>query len=519
MDLRKKVSKNRIILMISVIIILGFISYINVYDNSFVWDDEFLIQKNIFIQDFQYLPEIFSSSSTAGAGGIDNFYRPLQLVMYSLVYQFFGMSLFGFHFLNVLIHVSSGVLLFILIRKIFKIDLLAFLTSLLWVIHPVHTEAITYISGTADPLSVLFALGSFIFYINFRESEKSKCLVFSGVFFVLAILSKETMIILPLLFILYEFISDKNNLKGFKKAIPFFAISFGYFISRITFLNFGNTLNLYESSNIYTEFLFVRIFTFLASLLEYYSLLLWPTNLHMERSFPVFVSFFSPKVFISFLIFVGLAFLAYYSLKRKKHIIFFGICWFFISFLPMSGILVPVNSFLLEHWLYFSSIGFFIIFSYFVHRLLKVKKQRLLAVIIIVLLVSCLVVTTINQNKNWENPIIFYNNILKYEEGTPRVYNNLAMAYSDRGKRDLAKKYYKKSIKQSSNYPQPHYNLARVYIEQKKYSEAIYHLEKSININPNFFYSYYLLGEVYEEQNKTQLAKKYYKKANNTKYS
>ena len=126
----------------------------------------------------------------------------------------------------------------------------------------------------------------------------------------------------------------------------------------------------------------------------------------------------------------------------------------------MMGIFIPVNSFLLEHWLYLPSIGFFLMVSYLLNIFFKKNIRVLLSLVTLIAIVLSFL--TFNRNKDWRDPITFYNNIIDYTEGTSRVHNNLAMAYSAKNKYELAIKHYLKAIEIKDSYPQTHYNLARV---------------------------------------------------------
>jgi tetratricopeptide (TPR) repeat protein len=505
------------LILILLIILGGLISYSNIFSHEFLWDDEFLIQENQFIKSWEHLPQIFSLPSGAGANRLDNFYRPLQLLLYTFIYSLVGLTPWLFLLANVLLHLGNGVLIFILIKKIFKKENLAFLTSLLWIIHPIHTEVITYMSGTADPLSVFFGLSSFCFYLNFREKKQSYFLIFSLISFILALLSKETIIILPGLFFLYEIIfsPDRKKILNYAPLIWFFIIALAYFSLRLTVLNFGHTLNLYQTTNIYTENLFIRIFTFLASLLKYYSFLFFPLNLHMERQFPVFTSFVSPLVLISFFILIILGIIVYQAKKRNKLYLVFGIPWFFIAFLPMSGI-IPVNSFLLEHWLYFTSLGFFLCLAGLINDLLKKISKKF--IIILIIIIPLLMGLTWKRNQAWTNAFTFYHDILQYHSGTARIHNNLGMAYVENNDLNQAEKHYLKAIELGDQYAQTHYNLARLYLKKDQTEKAINHLEKSLVLNPHFFFSYQLLADIYQNKGEIEKAQEYFKKAQEIKY-
>lgn len=119
-QLKNFISKHKTYFLIGLIILVGFVSYINIYKNEFLWDDEFLVQRNEFIRDFKYLPTMFTIPTEAGAGSWNNFYRPMHVVAYSIVYYFGGAEPFGFHLLNVLLHLANAVLIFFLIKKIFQ---------------------------------------------------------------------------------------------------------------------------------------------------------------------------------------------------------------------------------------------------------------------------------------------------------------------------------------------------------------------------------------------------------------
>jgi len=150
-----------------------FVVYANVYENQFLWDDEHLIEKNVLLENFD-LPEVFSSGTGDAPGRPATFYRPMQIFAYFLVSSAAGLESWAFHLLNVLLHACNAILLFLLLRRITANDTTAFIAALLWVVHPIHTEAITYMSGTADPLATLFGLLCFLFYLKFRQTKVSR---------------------------------------------------------------------------------------------------------------------------------------------------------------------------------------------------------------------------------------------------------------------------------------------------------------------------------------------------------
>ena len=381
----------------------------------------------------------------------------------------------------------------------------AFIASVLWATHPTHVEAISYISGTADPMGLLFFfVGLWIMpFHSFKENWKS--LFGAWICFVLSILSKEAMIVVPALLILVLALKNPKQRwtwKTYIPTLPFWATAGIYMLLRKTLLNFNDTYSFFKTSNIYTENMIYRAYTYLATLPEYVEILFYPINLHMERQFPVHTNLLSSPVLLGLALMVVTLVLSLFALiKWEKDWPLFSWLWFFGAFVPMMGVLVPVNSFILEHWLYLPSVGFFIVLA----RVFYLGKSQLPTISKGLVALACVyfAVFTHIRNKDWRTPISFYTNILEYSDGSARVHNNIAMAYSEKKIFAKAIQHYLKAIEKADAYPQTHYNLARAYIQLQKYDKAIEHLHRSLQINPNFHYASELLVQLnqYLKQN------------------
>ena len=154
----------KISISIVLIVLIGLAVYSNSLKGQFLWDDEGLIQYNPHIKNWGYLSKIFISNLRAGAGDSTNFYRPVQVFTYLIDYSLWKLNVIGYHMTNVLLHILVALSIYWLIQILFGDRILSLLTALFFVVHPIHTEAITYISGRADPLAALFILLCFIFY-------------------------------------------------------------------------------------------------------------------------------------------------------------------------------------------------------------------------------------------------------------------------------------------------------------------------------------------------------------------
>lgn len=481
--------RKKAIFCLLLIAAFALLAYANSFHNGFLYDDEHLVQKNLYIRDFSHLKDIFTKDIASGAFGLYNFYRPAQILLYSVIYRIFGLNVFGYHLANFLLHLGNAFLFYFLTLVLFKNIKFSLAASLLFAVHPVHTEAITYISGTADPLAMFFGLLSLLFYLKSRRAAVYYLL--SLIFFAAALASKETMVVLPALIIAVDLYRRGFSARKLLKYVPYFALVSGYALARVSVFNFTRSINLFRAHNIYTDNLHYRLFTFLASLPEYYKLLFLPVNLKYDRRMVVFTSLFNPQVLISFILLPLLLYFAYRSFRNDR-VVFLGVVWFFIALAPVTGI-VPINGFVMEHWLYPASAGFFMIIAYY---LAKLKRKIYIAILLAVAAsFSCL---TIQRNKDWKDPVTFYNKILKHNPDVARVRNNLGMAYADKGRLEEAEEQYKIAIILEDRYSQPHHNLAQIYLRKGMINEGVSELKKAIAIDDSFIYSHIALRSVYE---------------------
>ncbi len=501
---------------------LGFFLYAFNLHGALFWDDADWILNNPSVHSLTWdnIKFIFSHDVLAGIGQVSNYYRPFLFLTFLTNYLIGGASSVGYHIVSNGIHILNACFIFYLLMRWLGNKRAAFLASLLFLIHPLQTEAVTYISGRGDPLSVFFILGGIILYLN-------KYRWLSAVAAILAVLSRETAVLFPIYLGIALIAFEERGLflerlkKAFIKILPFIGISGLYGILRLTALNFQNTLNFYEHQNIYSEHLSYRIYTFFHALIEYIRLAFWPIKLHMDRDIPVSIHIWDSYSWLGGLLVVGLLFLLVYLYRKesgkfrnsKLEIInssfsvwFFGLGIFFTSLLPTSGI-TPINARIYEHWLYFALFGFFAILVFYLDRLfifLKKHKPKLYAPTIILFTVYCMFlgIQTIRRNLLWGNTEAFYLNILHYEPNDVRILNNLGNWYSDKGDINSATPLYERAIGLEPTQPAPYYNLGNIAKDTGQLDRAEELYKKAITANPSFHYAYGNLAQVYINQNR-----------------
>jgi len=503
--------------IIILLIFLTFLIYTNILPNQLFYDDEELIYRNVYIQDLQFLPKYFTENMIAGAGKISNMYRPLLLTSFAIDYQIWKNNPFGFHLTSIILHALNSLLIFFLIYLLFKDRLLAILSSVFFIIHPVQTEAITYASGRTDPLYSFFTLLSLFLFLlidkNIRLDTLGKKLpsylyVGSLLFFILAILSKETAVILPLLLIAVSFIFKFK--RDFKKNIlwlsPFFIIDLIYIVLRLTVLNFSDTLNFYQAGNIYSSNLLVRLYTFCHVFFEYLGILIFPKDLIYSRDISYITNVLNPWTIAFLMIFTISLFLSVKNFPKNK-LFLFSFCWFFIIILPVSGI-IPINTIISEHYLYLPSVSFFLVVSYVFSQLIKYPNKiiKSFSIVFLLFLITVFSIRTIVRNFDWKDAVTFYTISLKQSPNNIPMRHNLAMTWADKGKHEEAIKEYQNIITLSDTYPQTHHNLANSYKAIGKHQEAEKEYYQALKMDQKFYFSYLGLADLYQKtQDKEKL--------------
>jgi tetratricopeptide (TPR) repeat protein len=509
-------------LAITLLVVCGLALYANTWRNQMFWDDNDFILNNQYVRNFD-VGKMLSENVIAGSNLVSNYWRPALLTVFSVEWHLWHGHVFGWHLVNTLFHIADAILLFYILKKLFKNNLLAFLTSLIFVIHPLQTEAVAYVNSLGDSLSVFFMFFGLNLFLNFKQLQEPKSnsssYLWSGVCYVLALMSKETAIIMPGLILLVDFFSQdpqlhfKTRLKQvWQNIYPFFIIAGLYLILRATSLNFQNTFNLYNEQNIFTSNFFIRIFTFFKILVIYLGLLLYPHNLHMERSLDVAKNLWGAPIFgLLITIFILCLIISQY---KKRPIISFGLLWFLFGLAPTSNILVPINGLLYEHWLYLPMIGFWLcLFSIFPSPFgggcPALSKKELggrgwfyAIIIIFAAYFTFFAATTIARNRQWRDPITFYNQTLQYAPSSYRIINNLGMAYADAQNYTLADQMYNRAISLDDANPVAYHNLANSYKTLGQTAQAVQFYKLAIQKSPEFIFSYNALVQLYLDQNK-----------------
>lgn len=464
---------------------LVFAVFSNCLQNTFLWDDEQFVVKNAFLTSGAHLSKLVTENIVAGAGLTSNLYRPLQMITHFLDVRLWGYQSWGHHLTNILLHAALAYAVWRVLRGLLDPGP-ALVAAAFFTLHPLQSEAVAYVSGRGDTLSILFlCMGLVLFRRN-----RWLALGSSG----LAMLSKESAVLFPAFLILYEWGCRRRV--EWKHHGPFWALSGLYIAARLTVLNFSNTLNFYNQSNILTQNFHYRLFTYLTTIPKGIGLWIWPHDLHHERHWAVYPSWVTPPVPASAVLVLGLV-AAVFLLRKKSPRLVTGILWFFIATIPTSNLLVLINALFYDHWFILPGLGLTIGLGVAVERVWrKGSLLRFVTGAAMALYLTTLGITAFHHNAIWKDPITLYTHILSYEPDSAKICNDLAMALADRGSVRESVRWYEKAIRLDDEYPQTHHNLAQAHLRLGREDRALQELEKASAMAPWFYNAKLLEGQV-----------------------
>ena len=502
-----------IFLVCAAFLIIGFISYSNILSAPFVLDDFKVISENSALQRNSIFTDL-------------NMLRYIGYVTFALNYKINRLSTFGYHLVNIIIHIINAVLVFVLFRKLYlhiqpKRDrisshMVPFFIALIFLVHPVQTQAVTYMVQRFTSLAALFTLVSLLAYFNFRTSSgmQYKYLLLSVISALLAYKTKENTATIPLMIILIEWLllrgSGPSMMKKITYVLPFFVL---IAVIPLSFMNFhqlaernlGSILSelketSYEAPQISRMQYLVTEFSVIVI---YMRLLIVPINQSMHYLYPFTHSFFELKTFFAFCIIAGLLITAVLISKKYKEISF-GIFWFFI-FLLVESSLIPIQDAIFEHRLYLPSIGFigagvYLLFMFISRFPVKIFQT------VMILIAAILAVATFERNEVWRDEIVLWKSVLKQYPQNYIAQSSLGNAYGRAQKWDEAIGALKLAININPAFAPAHNNIAVCYINKNLIEDAIKEYKEAITIRPDYVKAYYNLSLLYYKEGNLQEA-------------
>lgn len=472
------------------IALLGFIVYGQslFFNLTYLDDDRLLVDKFEILEDIHKISTIFSTD--AFFAGTNFYYRPILNLSFMIDAQLGGEALFIYHLDNILLHILAVCLLFLFLKKILKRDHLAFFLSLVFLVHPVLTQAVVWLPGRNDSLMTIFVLASTLFFFNFLDRPRLQSLISCSVFFFLALLTKETAILLPIIFLGYLVtIGRKNRLAlidNFLIILLPLVSTFIYFLMRI--LALGKNIILDKSA--------LSLADIFHNALCAFGKLLFPFNLSVLP----FAA--DSSALYGWLLILVLMIALLFSKRKRVDYLLFGFIWLLLFFTP-PYIMSTIVPYPFEHRLYLPLIGFLIILGEvdWIKDLDFKKRGVKFSSTIVILFFSFL---AIYHSLSFSDRLAYWQTAVKDSPHAPLAARNLAAMYRQENQSDLASKYYHRTLELNPDQIilfNVHNNLGSIAWEQKDYSLAEEEYKKEISLFPNNDQAWLNLGNLYLQKN------------------
>jgi tetratricopeptide (TPR) repeat protein len=541
----KKISTKSISLHLLLIIVFGLIAYSNTFDVPFQWDDLRRISGNEIVKDLSYFTDTERASALQFHDALKG--RYVGYLTFALNYKINGLDVRGYHILNTAIHLITALLVYFFVILIFKTPFLsrsslsensryaALFACLLFVSHPVQTEAVTYIFQRLASLAALFCLASLVLYALWRlktgqpdssgvGAKRLPLYLASLISAVLAMKTKEIAFTLPLIIALYELLFFTGSIKRrFLYLAPFLLTML---IIPLSILGTDRPLgeiiqSIGPATSSYKEFTRGEyLFTELRVVVTYLRLLFMPIEQNIDYDYPIYSSLFTPQVLLSFLFLASVFVFSLYLFFRSKarpelRLLAFGMLWFFIT-LSVESSVIPIPMVINEYRMYLPSAGAFMAIAAAALLLFqRIQSARLKTAFIAAMVVIPVILasTTYARNSVWKSEISLWEDVVRKSPMKARGHAELGAFLVDKGFVERGIAEYAIVLKLDPFYDRIHYNLGTAYIAKGQYETAVTHLQRELSFDygnsaahHNLGYAYMKLGELESARREFEIA-------------
>jgi len=469
--------------------------YGNALQNGFVFDDHSLILMDARFRSLETLPRLFVGKLRGGLA-----YRPLRSLSFALDYALFALQPWGWHAFNILYHTLTSLFAFLIASRLLGHYRAALIVALLFALHPVQTDAVTYISGRRDLLSGLFFFFGFFAFLRYREAGTRGWLALAGAAYLLALLSKEMSVTLPVMFLAYDTIRNAEGRtlpqglmpalgRGSRLYVPLIAVGSLFSAYVVLFAHAGERVGYYGGS------LWLTIMTAARAFAHYVKLLAFPVTLSADYSynaFPVSRSLGDPAAILALLL-LGAILYGLLALRAELPMAAFGGLWFFIALLPVSH-LIPHHELMAEHYLYVPSFGLFLALGAVLSRLPDTGRRATVAYAACLLALLLLGTRTVVRNRDWKDDLTLWTKTVKTVPHAARARDNLGKAYLRRGSDDLAEREFAEAVRIRPEDPRYRDHLGLAYLRLGKLAEAEHQLREALRGDPRLVSAHVNLG-------------------------
>ncbi|MEI8011655.1 MAG: tetratricopeptide repeat protein [Candidatus Omnitrophota bacterium] len=505
---------------IAVVFCVTFLMYSPLLFNHYVGDDNIVMGRNTFYHSWRNLPRIFGPGAVADTHAIHyntdllfdfgtgkDQYRPISDVTYFLDAQLFSAKPWGSHFVNILIHCVNAVLVCLIVTKLFSVPFLGIAAGLLFSLHPLQSEPVAVMSYRADILAAMFVLCAFYAWIRFSRSGylKQRHYYASLVMYGLAVFSKESACLLPLVIIVFDQIMGIPRPGSRPRAaayggfvLIFLLFLYLYFIVFPTPLAAAGAFHWLGGSLLNHVFLMGYIWqNYLVNVSAPWTVKMIPG--HYCPPLSVLTAAAAAWIAICFMALMACFILLW---RRYKECVFF-IWWYVVFYIPLSNS-VPIANPMANRYMYLPSIGLLIVAAFFLNKLfgcdcIRKYAGRLSDKLYVCVLGVCIVLTLF-LNGDWKSNYHVASAWVRDYPADGQGYALLGREYLGTGDVSKALENLEKSVLLGSYVPGDLLALAACYVRQERWTDAEYLLKQIVRRYPGYAEPLFCLGTVYYKQ-------------------
>lgn len=481
------------------ILLLTAIAYLPTLNAGFVnWDDPDYIYNNYVIKDLSRLTDFFTVP-------IQGNYHPITMMSLALNYAVSGYDAWSYHLFNLVLHLFNCFLVYRFALVLSRNNsLIAFITSLLFAIHPMHVESVAWVSERKDLLYTLFFLAGHIAFTKYVDTANKKQYWMTLVFLVLSLLSKPAAVIFPVSLFCIDILRNRAfSFNLFIEKIPFFipALLMGLLTVNAQ-KEIGATGEEYFglASNI--------LFGFYGIMMYFFKLVL-PLGQSAFYPFPPLNEKLSAAYYVAPLFTVLLGLLIYFTWKKHKAIVF-GIGFYIVNLLLVLQVFSVGSAVIAERYTYVPYIGIFYVIGYLLNILVKqnTKKGYQIAIPI----GSIFSILAFLQVQNWKDSTSLWDSVINNQPSS-RAYSSRAELYGNEKQYAKAIEYYTKAVQLNKADHEAFNNRANIYLDLNKFDSAYIDYRNALSVNPGYNITYDNLGVLFVKKNMLDSAFYYLNKA------
>ena len=474
---RAAASRVRAVHYLSAVLVgICFVAYANSLGNDFVFDDNNLVLGSRKWLKLSNLVNLVAS------------YRPVRNLSYAVDLALWGDRPFGFHLTSVLIHGGVAVLVFLLVRRLTERMLPAFLTALIFAVHPIQTDAVAYISGRRDVLFGFFYVAAFLSYLTWRSRNARVYFVLFLALWALSLMSKEMAVSLPLVIFVWNFCDEwgtaaaesrvgqaaaavRKSIARDKWLYAVLGASGAAYIAYMILVKGSSGRATSEGFHYWGGSFWANMLMALRVHGWYLKQLVWPTPIaQYYGAFDISQSPGDWRVLLSLAGVAGLLFLSGFALARKHKLMAFAILSYFAMLLPVSQ-LIPHHELLADHYLYLPIMSFGLAVSLLIERLSAKAESRKIAYAAAAIIVIIFGALTVRRNQDWKNEFSVWQANYEAVPNSSRAAHNLGgMLVKSNPQR--AEELFKQALAADPHFEPAYLSLARLYVTQKRIPEA-----------------------------------------------